>query len=114
MTTSLKYNIKSLKKVRDKGNQWITEHTELLAAKLERIMIACNGYNKIQPIRLSKSATTMIPTSGPSGGKLLPDSHHDVDLMSRQQPQFRPCLGSQRRRTTATPISVMNKCMLDC
>lgn len=108
--TALPYNLKSLKNIRDKSNRWIAERSELIAAKVERLMIACNGYNKIQPIRLSKSAATMRPSG--AAGSLMHNSRNrsglDFDLLSTQQPQFRPCLGSQRR--TITPISVMNKC----
>lgn len=123
--TSDKYNIASLKKIRDRSNQWLTERTERLAAKLGRIMIACNGYNKIQPIRLSKSAATMGHATNKPDADVLPAREASVKthntcqyrrgrsdmacLDTGEQHQFRPCLGSGHHNRQPQ-LSVMNKC----
>lgn len=51
-------------------------------------MIVCHGYNKMQPIKLSKGVGTMLPNKS-----LMLD-----DETSSGQQQFYPCLGSRRIR----------------
>lgn len=85
MTSSLQHNFTSLRKFKDKGRAWIAAKTDVVAIKIERLMIMCNGYNKIQPVRLSRGVATMVP---------------QTSLMRQDQSaqyQFRPCLGSRRR-----------------
>lgn len=111
--TSAKYNINSLKRIRERSNQWLTEHTELMAAKLERIMIACHGYHKIQPVRLSKSAATMTvvaplrqqkPRTNQSRGRSRNATANWLHTVEYSQCQRNNC------PATTPPISVMNKC----
>lgn len=56
-------HFKSLKKLKRKGYKLISNGTELITNKFERIMIVCNGYNKIQPIVFSRGVSTMLPNS---------------------------------------------------
>lgn len=41
-------------------HQWMTNEMERLSSKLERYKPAGSGYNRIQPVRLSKSVTQML------------------------------------------------------
>lgn len=81
MSTSLKHNMQSLRKFKDKSHAWIVSKSDVIAVKIERLMIMCNGYNKIQPVRLSRGVATMVP---------------ETTLVRQEQCQFRPCLGSRR------------------
>lgn len=85
MTSTLQPNFSSFRKFKDKGRAWIAAKTDAVAIKIERLMIMCNGYNKIQPVRLSRGVATMVPET-----TLMRQDHQTA------QYQFRPCLGSRR------------------
>lgn len=83
--TTMHNHFPTLRKFKDKGRAWIVAKTDVVAIKIERLMIMCNGYNNIQPVRLSRGVATMVP---------------HTTLMQQDQAgqyQFRPCLGSRRK-----------------
>lgn len=79
-------HIKSLKKIKRKGFQLISNGSEIISNKFERLMLVCNGYNKIQPIRFSRGVSTMLPKS------II------LNEVTNTDDPFRPGFGSQKKK----------------
>lgn len=94
--------MKSLRKLRRQSSKWISNGTELLSTKLEKLKIACNGYNKMQPIILSRSITTMLPKSILEDDEMTMGVVADDPSLHGQlhREQFYPCLGNSRKVRT--------------
>lgn len=102
--------MKSLRKLHRQSSKWISNGTEILSNKFQKFKIVCNGYNKMQPIILSKSITTMLPKSIIQDEELTTNDDHGQ--MHRES--FQPCLGSHkvhtnRRKCFSREIEFENK-----
>lgn len=90
-------HFKSLKKLKRKGYKLISNGTELITNKFERIMIVCNGYNKIQPIVFSRGVSTMLPNS------------IVLNEIPNSNDPFRPGFGSKKIRSDKSKFLISLK-----
>lgn len=107
MATSSSTSIKTLRNFRN----WITEQSAPLTNKMERWMIACHhGYNKIQPVRLSKGAVTMMTVQRNTDAKSTPNAAPSLDGDEGAAQGISLCREPNSRCRGPPQLSVMNKC----
>lgn len=108
-SSALQCHLKTLRNIRKSTNRWLAERSAQITSKMERLKIACHqGYDKIQPVRLSKGAVTMIAVNRAATSEtrtLYNDCNDEMEHSS-----LRPEPMNRRRRPPQ--LNVMNKCRL--